>query len=299
MEFPRYRAKQEIVIRKLVTCYYFELAKDYAFEGEKHDFWEFMYLDKGELLVETDDGRHVLRQGDLLFLEPNLFHGARSNGTIAPNLFIVSFECRSGKMTYFKKNRLFHLGDREKGWLALLMQECERAFGPDTAIPPTRRLVAKQDAPFGGEQLFVMFLETLLILLIRNGLSPHHAEQLPSPSKERQETGLAEEIIGYMKKNLGREITVEHLCSVFMIGKTHLSIIFKKKTGSSVMEYVNHLKIEKAKKYIREDNFNFTEIAELLGYGSVHYFSKHFKKRTGSSPSEYANILKSRLFKRN
>lgn len=299
MEFPRYRAKREIVVRKLITCYYFELAKTYDFAGEKHDFWELLYLDKGELIVETDYGQHLLRQGDLLFFEPNVFHSARSNGTIAPNMFIVTFECRSPKINYFRQHRLLRPGEREKGWLALLMEEGEHAFGQDLSGQPAGRLVGKKGAPFGSEQLFVHFLETLLILLIRSGtMPPYPIEETPVGSKVKREAGLAGEIINYLEQHIGRELTVEHICKMFTIGKTRLSILIKRKTGRGVMEYVNHLKIEKAKAFIRENNYNFTEIAELLGYGSVHYFSKRFKKETGSSPTEYAQILKTRSYKR-
>ena len=43
---------------------------------------------------------------------------------------------------------------------------------------------------------------------------------------------------------------------------------------------------------IREGSHNFTEIAALLGYNSIHYFSRHFKKVTGMTPSEYASSVK-------
>ncbi|MEG2842596.1 MAG: AraC family transcriptional regulator, partial [Ruthenibacterium sp.] len=43
---------------------------------------------------------------------------------------------------------------------------------------------------------------------------------------------------------------------------------------------------------IREGSHNFTEIASMLGYNSIHYFSRHFKKVTGMTPSEYASSVK-------
>lgn len=299
MEFPRYRIKHEIVVHKLITCYYFELAKHYSYEGERHNFWELFYVDKGEIWIDTDNDHYDLKQGDLIFFEPDLFHSTRSNGKIAPNVFIVSFECRSLNMSFFKHNPLFRLEDREKGLLGLLMEEGSRAFGPDTSPVPTKRLVRKPDAPFGGEQMFVMLLEILLIMLVRDSTDPGNKKELPPSILEKQETGLVDDIIGYLENNLGADISLDHLCDIFSVGKTRLSSLFKNKTGTSLIEYANRLKIEKAKVYIREDNFNFTEIAKLLGYSSMHYFSKQFKQMTGSSPSEYAKILQARMYKRN
>ena len=48
-----------------------------------------------------------------------------------------------------------------------------------------------------------------------------------------------------------------------------------------------NLKIDTAKQLMREGNYNITQIADYLGYASVHYFSRHFKQVTGMTPSEY------------
>lgn len=108
----------------------------------------------------------------MIFFEPNHFHATRSNGKIAPNVFIVSLEYRSPKMNFFKHKPMFRLADREKAMLGLLMNEGDRTFGPDPSNRPTKRLVRKSNAPFAGEQMFVMYLEMLLIQLIRGGTEP-------------------------------------------------------------------------------------------------------------------------------
>jgi len=70
--------------------------------------------------------------------------------------------------------------------------------------------------------------------------------------------------------------------------------MFKAKTNYGVMAYFRMLKMEEAKKMIREGRYNFTEISELLGYESLHYFSRSFKKYTNMSPSEYAISVKAK-----
>ena len=51
------------------------------------------------------------------------------------------------------------------------------------------------------------------------------------------------------------------------------------------------LKLKEAKRLIRESSLNFTEISELLGFNSLHYFSRLFKERVGMTPSEYARSV--------
>ena len=58
------------------------------------------------------------------------------------------------------------------------------------------------------------------------------------------------------------------------------------------MVIVSRLKIQAARRLIREGRLNFTQIASRLGYQSIHYFSRRFHLITGMTPSEYAHSVK-------
>ena len=66
-----------------------------------------------------------------------------------------------------------------------------------------------------------------------------------------------------------------------------------------VIELFLQMKIEFAKQLIREDQMNFTQISDFLGYSSIHYFSRQFKKITGMTPSEYSSSIKALSERRN
>ena len=78
--------KQEIVINEIITVHYFEYNSDFYFPGESHGFWEFLYVDKGEVEVTAGDTDYVLNKGDIIFHKPYEFHRLWANGVIAPNL---------------------------------------------------------------------------------------------------------------------------------------------------------------------------------------------------------------------
>ena len=67
----------------------------------------------------------------------------------------------------------------------------------------------------------------------------------------------------------------------------YLNRIYKSAMGFSLMEYIQHLRIEKAKKLLRETSDSISEICGQTGYDSPPYFAKIFKKQTGQTPSEY------------
>jgi YesN/AraC family two-component response regulator len=88
-------------------------------------------------------------------------------------------------------------------------------------------------------------------------------------------------------------MSLDDICKQTLLSKSALQKLFKENMTISVMEYFKQIKIKEAKTLIREDNFNFTEISQKLGYNSIHYFSRIFKNETGMTLSEYSNSVKS------
>jgi len=294
MDYVKTTLKEDIVIKKIVTVHYFEYAKDYVFEGEKHDFWEFLYVDKGEVEVMADSSGFRLKQGEMIFHKPNEFHNVWANGKVAPNLVVISFECKSAAMKYFE-NKILNIGDFEKNLLAQIIREAKEAYSSPLDLPTLERLEKKPVPCFGCEQLIKINLEQLLIYMIRKGKSIRTESKLSTSVKERSDEDMARKIIGYLEDVITGNVSFDDVCRFSSLSRTYLKVLFKEKTGVSVMEYYKKLKIEEAKKMIREGKHNFTEIAEILGYTSIHYFSRHFKKLTGMTPSQYASSVKVKI----
>ena len=255
MGYEAIRLQRPLAVDDIVSVHYFEYSSNYYFEGERHDFWEFLYVDKGELDVRAGDVVQHLKKGQIIFHKPGEFHALSANGVVAPNLVVVGFVCHGEAMRFFE-NRVLSVGDSGRALLARIVEEGEAAFSTPLNDPQTMQLARREDAPFGAEQLIGSSIEQLLIGFIRRGADEAAAAAKPT--------------------SLIRERTQ----------------IFREKTGGGAMEYFGTLKIDAAKRMIREGTHNFTEIAALLGYNSIHYFSRHFKKVTGMTPSEYASSVK-------
>ncbi|MBD2871699.1 AraC family transcriptional regulator [Paenibacillus arenilitoris] len=297
MEFARHTLKETLAVRNLISFHYFEFAKGYVFEGEQHDFWELLYVDKGSVEVRADDRTHQLEQGMIIFHKPGEFHtvevGQRHK---PPNLFVLSFECASPCMARLE-NVIARLGTNERNLLSLLLQEGFHSFEPPYDNSQTHELVRRDGAPFASEQAMRNYLEMLLIRLIRqrDDADRQAARKPASFQTEKAEQQTAERIIAFMREHLSEQLTLDRLCKELHLGKSRLKEIFQAQAGIGAMDYFKQLKIEEAKTLIREQQYNFTEIAAMLGYGSIHYFSRDFKKATGMPPSDYARTAKARV----
>lgn len=275
-----------IDVEAVVTVHYFEYAKDYVFEGERHDFWELLYVDKGEVEVMADDVGYKLRQGEMIFHRPNEFHNVFANGVVAPNLVVAAFVCRSPAMVYFEK-KIIRAGEDERELLARLVGEARDAFSNPLDDPGTLRMERAASSAFGSEQMIGMLLEQMLIRLVRRGAEPAREVKVSSSVKRRSDNDLVQRVIAYMEERVTGSLSFSEVCRYSAQSATNLKTIFKAVTGSGVMEYYRALKIERAKTMLREGNGNITQIADQLGYTSVHYFSRYFKQATGMTPSEY------------
>lgn len=278
--------KELIKINELFTVHYFEYSKNYIYHGESHDFWELVYMDKGEIIITADDREFELCGGQIFFHKPNQWHKLRSNGEIAPNIVIVSFSSSSPSMSFFE-DKLLSVGQTQKSLISKIITEFSNAFSTPVGNNNTTTLTRRTETVPGAEQLIKMYLTELLILFLRDNDIGQY-----SMSKSNRISSNLEYILSFMNANLSRSITVSELCSYSGMSRSALCSLFTSSLNMGVMEYFIKLKIELAKKYIREDNYNITQIAEMLGYSGIHYFSRQFKKVTGMSPSQYSNSIK-------
>lgn len=91
---------------------------------------------------------------------------------------------------------------------------------------------------------------------------------------------------------LKEELTRESLASEVFMNPDYLSKLFKKNTGSSLMDYVTKVRIERAKELLERTVLTISEIAIETGYSNTAYFTKMFKKYTnGVTPREYRKGL--------
>ena len=67
----------------------------------------------------------------------------------------------------------------------------------------------------------------------------------------------------------------------------YFSKLFKSETGQGFMEYLQHARIEKAKKMLKETRIRISDIAQAVGYRDLKFFNKIFRKETSVTPSEY------------
>ena len=286
-----------INIGKIYSIHYFEYMNDFSFEGESHNFWEFICVDKGEVGVTAGDSFTILKKGDIAFHQPNEFHNVQAVSGIAPNLVVISFQCTDDAMRFFKK-KILQIDETERNLLADIIIEARRCFDCRLDDPYLQNMPMKEPDLFGAEQMIHLLLTQFIIHLIGRYSAPLMLhKRLPrlesiKATKSRSDTEVFNRIVGYLEEKLNTRVTIEQICHDNLIGRSQLQKIFKEQCNMGIIEYFSLMKINAAKELMRTNQMNFTQISEHLGYTSIHYFSRQFKKVTGMTPSEYASSIK-------
>lgn len=288
--FKTQKIKHEIEIDGFNSIYYFEFGKEFSHAPEKHNFWEMVYVDGGEIIAITNGIGCTLKQGQVIFHEPMEIHAHISDNRVANNMLVVSFTSDSEIMKYFK-SKTFTLDKTSKTLLSLFAEEAKNALGNIPADYEDKSDLNFLPDIFGSTQLLHCYFTEFLIRLVRSGNSMSSNVSSSKKSRDIANNSISELMCDYMKNNIYSNITLKDICSQFLQGKTQICKIFRESTGQSPMEYYINLKIKEAKKLIREKNYSVTEISDMLGYSSIHIFSRAFKKAVGMSPTAYAKRI--------
>lgn len=284
-KYFKHKLENLINVSKIVTIHYFEFDKHFKSAGEAHDFWEIVYAEKESILCTADGVDVPLMPGEILFHKPNEFHTLSANGKSAPNVFILSFVCRSDAIGFFE-NKKFRLDSNLVRFIYFILEEGKKTFDIPYSDPNLKRMKLLSPPTLGGEQLIKNYLELFLINLLRSQTETKEGNKIFLPRKELSGKPV-NDVIHLLENSLYTTLNIEEICKTTAYGRAYLFRVFKAKTGKTIMEYYLDLKIERAKQLLRENELSIREISEVLAFNEPNYFTKTFKRITRLTPTAY------------
>ena len=257
-------------ISEIYTKFYQEKGTNYNFSGEKHSYWELTYVDKGELLTTIDGVSYHLKQGDLIFYAPMQFHTQSTFEKISSSYLTINF-----KMNFNHADLL-----------------CNKIFSlkRDSYFIVTKLIEELSNDNLYSNDLSLCYLKQLIIQMLRLDNSHFHSKPT-THMQQTYENELLNDILLYIDDNIYEKISVSTLCDHFCISTSMLHSLFRKNMNNTAKNYINELKLSKSKELIRNSTHTLSEISEMLGFSSIHYFSKKFKSYFNISPTEYSKSI--------
>ena len=242
-------------------------------EGEAHECPELLYIERGSHTMIVDGKEHRLSAGDAIIYAPCAFHEGKHESDA--DVFIISFELDAKSEPAFY-NRVINLELNQKEALTRIVEEAVPCF---TRRPRGTGFHGMTLNPGVSEYTLERIKRQLELFLLDLNKSN-------TPHRKNYANDL-EAVKRFCLENINSQLTLSDIANGVGFSISKLKLLFRENYGGAI-NFFNELKIEEAKRLIREGKHNFTEIADSLGFSSLHYFSRLFKKKVGLSPSEYA-----------
>ncbi len=274
-----YTVKKLVTVQHLVTIEYLPIDAQFTFPEENHDFYEFVYIESGQILCHTNEDTIHLGENDLFLISPDTPHAYCAEEGQSAVILIVCFKSKSNMISLV--NGKHDLNEDTSQLVKNILTEAKATF----AFPFDEKLTLSDLPRLGSQQLIENYIEEMLIKLIQSVTYKQQDIRIAADTTDIRYS-IAEEIKKILAGSLYTRISLEDISHSLLYSKTYLNDVFKEHTGNTIMRYYQELKLREAKRLLRNRE-SIAEIAEKLCFESPQYFAKAFKKHTGMTPSEY------------
>lgn len=218
------------------------------------DSHNIMFVASGECDICIDGEYHRLRAGDVSYCPTG---ARRSGGGSTEDAVIYAFDFDLYGADRLPLESVTHLGDL--GRFSAHFREFFAAW------------YEKADG-------YGLFCSGIFLVILSDLLYPR-AKKMPNKHVST--------IKEYIVDHLGEPITVEALARLVNLSPIYCGALFMKNEGMTIHEFVNIMRINKAKDLLARETLPVSEVALSVGFSDVFYFCKTFKKLTGMTPTSY------------
>lgn len=268
IEYAKSPVSNIITVTSIATALRADLRNRIA-RTEFHDFPEIFFMAEGRGYTTVNGTRHDLKSGQMILYAANSVHGEGTGGIAE----IVSFETATPLPKQYCDQVITLTGEQVIRFHNIVQEtipQLEHRIG-------VRGMVLKKDADPYAVQRIKNKLELFLLELMRPA--------------ERHEVQKMNAVTDYMMRNIHKTLTIHEICLDLGLSASSLKRLVQQTCDQSPLAYFTDLKIAQAAWLISHSTMNMTQIAEQLGFSSVHYFSRVFKQRMAQTPSEYKKDL--------
>jgi YesN/AraC family two-component response regulator len=264
------------------------------------------YVLSGEMHLMEGNELYILRQNDIIILDPSHEHYGVKSSTC--NFIYLHFNLENmdeiTSSTEELKNLILQRRTQtmnsqkslseglDSDQNDIIIPKCYHINDTSMAIELISQLdklqgIHKTMLEYRQIQTGCLLIE-LLLTLSREYISEFLVQKNTATSKSLR---TVYDIIAFLDSSYSTDITGDLLEEKFNCNFDYINRVFKETLGKTIFTYLNRLRIEKAKQFLSTQIYSLTDVAEKTGFHDVYYFSKVFKKYAGITPGAYMNQL--------
>lgn len=256
------------------------------FSPHYHDEMEIIYIVRGDYEIYHPDGNYRIGTGTVYLVPPNEIHSVRS---LCDNGEYLCLEVASSAIS-MNQEHFFQRGFVEPlqtGSLHLPRMVHASEQGYEELFGYMKRLrQLKADKSEHRSKLFIYTMGVCMELMPHCSIARNDRDTVLSGSD------IAKKCVQYMHEHYSEKLSLAVLAEYVHVHPNYLCAAFKKDVGLTVLEYLNRIRVERARDFLRRGDLNIGQVAEQCGFRSLSAFQRTFKANTGISPSGFAKRFK-------
>ncbi len=259
-------------------------SKDRVVGLHSHEFYEMVFIHKGSGIQKINGQAYTMLAGDFYMMSPNDNHEFSSDNDIKLTNILFKKSLFSDDEWHSLEDLpgLHFIKNDSKGphKIALSVQHKDLIENHLTNLSTE---FENQDS--GWLLSSKAILISCLVVINRAFLA--YGKQTKNLNLKNQPI---RDTLQFILQNYKQPLNASSLAKRVHISTTYFSELFKKETGLSLNQYLNKIRIDKARVLIEGNTLNISEVAQAVGIDDNNYFSRIFKKHCGISPSEFKNL---------
>ncbi|MBQ8551249.1 MAG: helix-turn-helix transcriptional regulator [Clostridia bacterium] len=239
--------------------------KNYAFDGESHDYIEIVYIQSGRAEVAENDKIYLLEGGNMIFHAPMEFHRIKSAEGTTPRIFNLSVIIK-GTVPDSLYDGVFELDAGERAEYVSIFNAADR-------------FICSKESSAGAAHQAAARLEAFILNICRRNNKSNNLSN---------EAGalVYKKLVRMMNERVRDNITLASLAADNYISISYVKSLFYRYAGTGPRGYYAKLQAYEAARLINGGT-PIARVAEMMNFSSPNYFSLFFKKQMGQTPSEY------------
>lgn len=258
-------------ITELYTAFFRSYEPNHWFQGEVHNFWEIVFVIRGELGVTAGSDVITLTEGQAILHAPMEFHRLWTSDNATSEIVIISFDCENMPTL---KSRIFMTDSDMCKSAAKTVENIRNNFKTSD-----RSVIGIEHKSSPNYQLAVKETECFVLNLISNDAVICKPPALRSAKNYSY-------IIKVLEENIDKNLSVSQIAKLCNMSEINLKKTFSKYSGMGIKKYYSFLIMNKAIMLLNY-GMSVSETAAALGFEGSNYFSLAFKRVIGKSPSKY------------
>lgn len=261
---------------------------DWNWKRVQSPFSRIYLVTEGSANIIMNNKKYTLTPNHLYLIPANVVHDYECNGHFS-HYYLHVYEDREYDNSLFEKFDFPFEVDAHAEDLLLMKRMCD--LFPDKVLPGSNPDL------YDNRKTFLADIGKLKFYDIANGIEMRGINMIffsrfmvNVKGKHMMKDDRIMKVVDYIHEHIYDVITVEKLTDVSCLSRGYMVGLFKQKVGMSPLQYINKLKVEKAKLILLTSDMQVKNVSYVLGFNDYSYFNRLFKKTTGLSPQSYRKL---------